>query len=93
MLVTQQGVTTRRTITYTLTFNIDDNYDLNDVLESIVENNDGQVFYMLAEAITCGDVEITIADGKATTHCGAFNDEDDAVFAQDIADALTASNV
>lgn len=87
MLVTQQGVTTRRTITYTLTFNIDD------VLESIVENNDGQAFYMLAEAITCGDVEITIADGKATTHCGAFNDEDDAVFAQDIADALTASNV
>lgn len=83
-----------RTIIYTLTFNIDEeNYNMDDLLESMVENNDGQAFYTLAEAITCGDVEITIADGKVTTHCGAFNEDDDHNFAQTIADALTASNV
>lgn len=81
------------TVKYTLTINLDDNYDYDDVMQSMVENNDGQAFYMLAEAISNGDVEITIADGKVATHCGAFNEDDDHNFAQTIADALTASNV
>ena len=81
------------TTKHTLTINLDDNYDLGFVMHSLIEEDDGRAYYLLTEAITNGDVEITIADGKVTTHCGAFNDDDDKKFAAAIAYALTDVNV
>lgn len=76
-------------VQYTLTFNLDDNYDLNDVLESMAEVAEGDASFKLLEAITNGNVEITIKDGKVTTVCDAFNEDDDKKFAEMIALAVS----
>lgn len=76
-------------VQYTLTFNLDDKYDLNDVLESMFEVAEGDASLQLLEAIAHGNVEITIANGKVTTTCDAFNEDDDKEFAEMIALAVS----
>lgn len=56
------------TIKHTLTINLGDDHNYDDVLRSMVEENDGRAMYTLAEAIIHSDVEITIKDGKVTAH-------------------------